>query len=224
MALWPGWKMGGRAVPLLRHEHWEVRAGAAEALGRLKFEKGGAPLIRAQKSETDAHAMGEQVLALGRMGHTEALSTAFAAIEHRDVFVRKQAVRAVCALLGQDPAGTVATGELSEELRSAGLRMAELALADRDLRVRAEGMRLVAELDVARTLAHVVKAFERPDGSPDAENAWADLVSERDDLFAAYLEQGLPGGEDLLLAVARRRQHPALVSALKEARRNTLGF
>jgi len=212
----PGWEMGGRVLPLLRHKRWEVRTAAAEALGRLKFGKAPGELIRAKESETDAHALGEQVLALARMRHPEALSTAFAAFERRDVFVRKQAVRAVCALLGQDPAGAAVSGEPSEELRSAGLRMAERALADRDLRAREEGMRLVAELDVPRTLAHVLKAFDRPGPPRDAENAWADLVGKRDDLFAAYIDQGLPGGEDLLLAIARRRQHPALVSALKK--------
>ena len=212
----PGWEMGDRVVPLLQHERWEVRAGAAEALGRLRYERAAAPLIRARESETDSHALGEQVLSLGRMRHAEALSAAFAAIEHRDIFVRKQAVRAVSARLGYDPAGTPVTEDLSKEMRSAGLRIAELALADRDLRVRAEGMRLVAELDVARALAHLLKAFGDPDESPDARNAWADLMGEQEELFATYIEQGLPGGEDLLLAVARRRQHPALVSALKK--------
>ena len=101
-------------------------------------------------------------------------------------------------------------------MRPAGPRMAERALADRDLRVRTEGMRPVAELDVERTLVHVVKAFGDPDEPRDAKNAWADLVGERDELFAAYIEQGLPGGEDLLLAVAKRRRHAALALALKK--------
>ena len=212
----PGWKMAGRVVRFLQHERWEVRAAAAEALGRLQYEKGGSALMRAKAVETDAHASGEQVLALGRMGHADALATAFAAIDHRDVFVRKQAVRAVSALLGHDPAGAAVTEELPNEMRPAGLRMAERALADRDLRTQAEGMKLVAALDVPRTLAHLLNAFESPNTSPDEQNAWADLVGERDGLFAAYLKQGLPGGDDLLLAVARRRRHPALVSALKK--------
>jgi len=213
----PGWKMGRRVVPLLQHERWEVRAGAAEALGRLRYKRAAARLIRARESETDAHALGEQILALGRMGHAGTLSTAFAAIKHRDAFVRKHPVRAVRALLGNDPTGAAVTGELLEEMESGGLRMAELALADRDLRVQAEGMQLVADLGVARTLAHVVKAFRRPGAPRDAGNAWADLVADRDDLFAAYIEQGLPGGEDLMLAIARRRRHPALVSALNKS-------
>jgi hypothetical protein len=41
-------------------------------------------------------------------------------------------------------------------------------------------------------------------------------VADDDRVFAAWIKQGLPGGEGMRLAIARMRRHPALVAALRD--------
>ena len=202
----PEWKLSERIVPLLRHERWEVRRAAAESLGRAGYAAAAEGLVAALQKETDAHALGDELLALARLGDRRAEELCVRSLTHRDAFVRRQ------ALLGAATLKTVAA------------KAAELGRGDPDLRVRREAIRLIGELDPRRTVVLAAEAFGEPGRSPlrlrsgqaHDRPLWADAVASNEAALDEYAQGGLPGGPALLLAVAARRADPRLAKILTE--------
>lgn len=230
----PGWNLADKIVPLLKHERWEVRRVAAESLARLGKPETADAVAAAAEKETDAHALGDMLYALGSLGHKDAPDRCLAALldppalplprASITTFTRRQALRGMIAFC-QRGAGprTMRSGDVPPR----ALKAAELGLSDPDFRVRSEAIRLTGLLDGKRTLAYAAQAFGagRPadPGTPvlpycDASldrPAWAAAVAGNDEALAEYMRSGLPGDE-LLLAVAQRRAHPDLAKAMIE--------
>jgi len=190
----PDWRLGGRLVPLLQHRQWQVRRAAAEALGRLRHAEAAEPLAALIAKETDAHVLGDALLAAARVKAPGAAELCGKALAHRQAFVRRQALRAL-AELGQNHAAPATTA----------------ALDDPDARVRHEAIRTVGQSSPALTITRAAAEHDR--GGSDAA-AWADALAASDEALADYLARDLPGGAPLLLALATRRAHPKLAAAL----------
>ncbi|MBI2194494.1 MAG: hypothetical protein HYU36_21155 [Planctomycetes bacterium] len=201
----PQWGLGEQVVPLLAHARWEVRRTAAESLGRMGHAAAAGPLRAALAQERDAHAMGDLMLALGQVGDEGDGGDALRLLKHADAFVRRQAVRAAAALADRFPGG-----------RAPGLRAAEAALGDPDLRVRREGIQLLSRLDSDRTLEIALGPFGRQGRRPEEQPLWLDAVCGNEKAFTRWLGNAPAGGPDFLLEMAVRRSHPKLAAALAD--------
>src|SRR5207244_3584257 len=84
----PEWNLAPQIVPLLTHARWEVRRAAAEALGRIGERTVADPLAAALTKETDAHALGDSLVALARLSHPETNRLCTKLLAHPDAFVR----------------------------------------------------------------------------------------------------------------------------------------
>ncbi len=205
--LHPDWKLAPALPPLLTHARWEVRRAAAEALGRLA--PAGLPpaaeaaLLTAFRKETDAHARGDQLLALAHLGHAGALALCTESLDHKDAFVRRQALNAALVLSGPSQSADPAKRALLTPL-------AERGLSDLDSRVRRVALDLLVKTDAPQVIARLANASvaERDD--------LATVVAGSDAAFAEYLKAGRPGGPGFLLPLAARRADPALAAALAE--------
>lgn len=194
----PQWRLAEKLIPLLEHPRWEVRRVSAESLGRLGYKKAIPCLLRALKRETDAHALGDELFALARLGAREVPELCRKFIKHNTPFVRIQAIHSAQFL----------------ELRSVR-DVIDLALSDPDFRIKSKAMKLIAGADPRRALRLAVEALKAGIDLP-ISTAWARFIAENDNTLQEYLRQGMPGGDDFLISIARFRQDPRIATALKE--------
>jgi len=180
----PDWGLGPKVVPLLKHDRWQVRRAAAEAIGQLHHLAALNELAATIETERDTHALADELAALCYLEPVRGGKVCAKFLGHPSVLVRCRAV--------------------------AGAWDAAAALADPDLRVRIEGIRLLVDLEsekgVALAAARATDAQERPH--------WADAFTASNATFAAYLKGGMQGNDALLLAIAGRRAAPELAKAL----------
>lgn len=90
----PDWQLAPRLIPLLKHEHWAVRRSAAESVGRLNYAPAANELRKIIDTESDTHAMADQLIALVRLRHKDAGKLCEKLRNHDDQFVRSEAERA----------------------------------------------------------------------------------------------------------------------------------
>lgn len=100
----PEWGLAPKLVPLLKHDHWAVRRSAAESLGRLGFREAGDALHAAAESETDSHALADELLALARLGHADTGALCARLMESGEAFIRDEAARALALARQRDQA------------------------------------------------------------------------------------------------------------------------
>ncbi|HZK81631.1 MAG TPA: hypothetical protein VFC46_11200 [Humisphaera sp.] len=209
----PEWKLADRLIPMLNHEHWQVRRSSAEALGRLGYLPAGEALLSAVRVEKDSHALGEEALALGRLHHDSVPKLSLELLDRDDPIIRRLAVQAIKAYIDPAGGGNLA---LAESTRQSVSLVLDRALADPNLRVRRAGIALAFRLDPAKALDLALAAFansgvrarqERPD--------WVSAIVANDAAFAEYIRRGLPGGDELLLALGASRSDPALAHSIE---------
>jgi hypothetical protein len=194
---YPDWPLTDKLLPLLRHERWEVRRAAAEALGR-RGDAAGDAILAAYRKESDAHVQGDQLVALARLGHAEVPALCGDALKHKQAWLRRQAIRA--ASLWKAP------NELAAHLLK--VRAAESGLHDADLRVRRTAIELLPEDAAPRVIIDALAA------TVEDQPIWADVVARNQETVAEYRKQAFQWGNGLLLAVAARRADPELAAAL----------
>jgi len=208
---YPDWSLGDRLVPLLQHDRWEVRRAAAESLGRLGHKAAADALLAALGKESDAHALGDELAALARLGDPRAPESCLQSLSHREPFVRRQALVGLGAILGKGPSG--APGNRDEVLKALASQVAWTGLQDPDLRVRRAAIPLVVAIDPKRAVTLAAEAFREPGRDALERPFWADTLARDGRAFAEYLAQG-PASDALLLALAARRSDPQLAKAL----------
>ena len=195
----PEWELADKLTPLLAHQRWEVRRVMAESLGRLRHREAADSLLAAIQKETDAHALGDEILALGQTGDPRAQDVCVKHLSHSNWFVRRQSLLGAEALLRGG-------GELAEAVN--------IALGDPDLRVREQAIRLLGHLDANQTLSETVAIYSGEGRHHQEKPHWLSALCKNDPAFEAYLGKGLPGGEELFLAVAGRRASPPIAARL----------
>ena len=215
----PEWEMAEKLVPLIRHERWEVRRSAAEALGRLRYTASGDALAAAVVEEADSHARGDQMMALARLGHPQASKLCLKLLSDRKMFVKRQAARSALVLLGADPGKEEvdpwdALHAVGDEQRGFASKVAELALQEPDVRVKKFGIRFSFLLEPVRALDEAMAAFAvAPELEPNLRH-WARGIAKHDAAFSEWLNRGLPGGARCVLHVGSQRHHPKVAAAL----------
>ncbi len=209
----PEWKLADRLIPMLNHEHWQVRRSAAEALGRLGYLPAGEAFLSAVHVEKDSHALGEEALALGRLHHDSMPKLSLELLDRDDPIIRRLAVQAIKAYIEPAGGGNLALADATRHNVSLVL---DRALADPNLRVRREGIALAFRIDPAKALDLALAAFansgvratqERPD--------WVSAIVANDAAFAKYVRRGLPGGDELLLALGAVIARSALAQSIE---------
>jgi hypothetical protein len=210
----PEWGLAGKVAPLVSHGSWMLRRQAAETLGRLGYTAAGDALAAAAAKEQDAHALGEQILALARLKHPKARESILAHLGDSPVHVKRMAVLAAGELLYGT--GVASNGPaLSRTDLEFGLRVAAAARAEPDVRVRREGIRLTGRLDPKLTVALAGSAFSAGKTYDEkGQPFWVEAVARNPAALEAYLTQGCPGGDALFYGVAAAVAHPGLVQAL----------
>jgi HEAT repeat protein len=204
----PEWKLAPQVAPMLAHPRWEVRRAAAEALGRIGERNVADSLAAALKQETDAHVLGDGLVALARLDHAETNPLCAKSLSHPDAFVRRQALTAA----GEGAGAKGTTGAADKQFAS---DFATQGLSDPDRRVRRAAFELLVNTDPARAVERLAAAFAETDSMQPAErNDWAQTAAGNDAAFGTYLKRGKPGGTALLLAIASHRADPALAAAL----------
>ncbi len=213
------WQLSGTLIRLLKHKRWEVRRSASEALGRLamrgrssdtpgsglgkaQLQEAGDALVASIDNETDTHALGDALWALGRTGHMKAKKICAEHVNHKNWFVRSQALRGLIAL--------AETGDVKKATKPV-----DRALADPDLRVRQRGIELLGRLDAGRTFDLALKCWK---GERDAkeQHAWNTAFFRNEETVQRYLSSGMPGPENLFLNVAIRNATPEFHAGLKK--------
>ena len=206
----PEWELSRSIVPLLTHARWEVRRAAAEALGRLGDRDASAALLAALKRETDAHVLGDGLVAFAGLGEAEAQRLFEKSLSHPDAFVRRQALAATRIFGGREERflGAMDSNEF-------GVRMAERGLADPDRRVRRAAFDLLLTASPARAAERLAAAFSPSSPTLPAERSdWAHAAIATDSTRHGYFGAGRPGGTPLLLAIASHQADRTLVAAL----------
>lgn len=213
------WQMSATLIKLLKHERWEVRRSAAEALGRVSLRGKSLPdpdsglgqdrrreigdaLLDLINEESDNHALGDALWALGRSEHTKAEQICSEYVSHKNWFVRSQALRGLMALVE------------SGNLKSA-TKPVELGLADPDLRVRTRAIDLLGKTDATRTLELALQSWN---GERDTEEqaTWVSAFTGNEEAVQRYIKSGMPGPENLFLNMALRNDSPDVHAALKQ--------
>jgi len=196
---YPIWMVNDKLVTLLAHTNWEVRRAAAEALGRRGEPSTANAILASFRKETDAHVLGDDLIALARLGHAEAPTLCRELLHHKQGWVRGMAVRAA-GIWKANP-------EQAKDLASAAIAA---GLADLDWRVKQPAIDLLGRTDATRTVEGALTA-------PPGELAtWADAISKNNAVFSEYQRQAIKKNDALLFAVAARRADASLVAALTE--------
>ncbi|MCJ8331024.1 MAG: HEAT repeat domain-containing protein, partial [Lentisphaeria bacterium] len=96
-ALWiagfrPQWKLGKKLVPFISHRDWRVRRSTAESLGRLKYLPAQVALIAAIQKENDGHVLGDQLIALRKMGSEKTFDQCLAVLKRDSLKVQGQQI------------------------------------------------------------------------------------------------------------------------------------
>lgn len=205
--LLPDAQLTPRLVPLLQHAEWGVRRSAAESLGRLKATAAGDALATAATMEKDAHAKGEMLLALARLGHPRTLDLARAGLADALPSVRAYAIRGMTELAAAAPDDAKLTAAVRE--------LATQAVQDLDRRVYAPAATLLARLDPEATLARALKTAESAKPEPQAA-VWLNAATAEPKVLDAWLAKGMPGNLALLLAFAGKQKQAKLAAAVTE--------
>ena len=204
----PQWNFAEQLVPLLTHEQWDVRRTAAEALGRLKYQRAADEIVAVLSDERDSHALGEQLIALARLGDSRIKQCAKDGLSHLDAYVQKQAMRSVV-----EYADATLQKESHEDVKSFVLDTAKIGLAAADIRVRKTAIDLVSRYDAK----HAVEAFFAASDNLEVGNdrdLWADALAKHDGSFAQFLQQLDSANDSFVLLIATRRKDPQLANAL----------
>ena len=230
----PQWNLTAEIVPLLTHERWEVRRAAAESLGRSGKSDLTKPIIAALESETDAHVIADEVVAIARLGNREMIPLCVSFLQHPDAWVRQQTLRSIGLLAAtnrstasgkpkaEKPADRTTSGDATLKL-DADLQSTILALAtnDPDFRVRSQAITLAVQTVPEAAVKLAAEAFAetsdsdlRPASRLD-QAAWLDALAQHDAAFQAWLTAGSPGGDPVLMGLAARRADPALAKTLR---------
>jgi len=218
----PQWNLGDGFEKFLTHEAWEVRLAAAEALWRLNRKAAAEQILAALQKEQDPHVLSEQLYALATLGHAQAPALSLKYLTHEREYVRRQAMRAV---LAQVEVGKGVTPSAAQ--RTLAASAAKLA-HECDLPNDAWGTssswkeKLLMLMPAKEILDEAVTVYATP-AARDPKSPWggdldlyAAFIARNEEAFADYLARGLPGGQELLLEVASRRQAPQLVKAMVE--------
>lgn len=195
----PAWELGPKLIPLLGHERWQVRRAAAEAQGRMKCKAAADALLNAAKTEKDAHALGDMLVALARVRPEGLVELAGKCLLNPHAFVRQQTMRAARIAAQALEPGAAAIAFYRE--------VAGVGVADPDLRVRREGIRLFTLLNPHGALELAI------DGRRD-RNEWVGAVAGSDAAFGEWLKRDMPGGRGLFEALAARRRDPKITARL----------
>lgn len=205
----PEWKPANALMSLLNNPHWQVRRSAAEYLGRLGFMPALPALHSAVTAEKDSNVLGEELLALGRLHDPDISRLALQMLAADDPMVRKMAVRAALATT-ESP---LTDGHRRDDMT----QIAQLALADPNLRVRREGIELIFRLSPATALQRTMTAFtDQNIRSIQERPEWSANLARNNPAFEEYLHQNLPGGDALLLSLATARVDRALAGAIEK--------
>jgi len=202
---YPEWSLARKVVSLLEHERWEVRRVASEALGKIGDPQSAERLFASAKKETDAHALGDMLVSLAQLGHPQAAALCREQVGHANWFVRRQSLRAAAALLERDP----------ENAKGTVQQIATACLEARDLRVRAEAIKLFGRCGPEKILQGTLDAYSGKRDSRE-QSHWLGALCANDDALREYTKQGRPGGEALFLAVAARQPSPEAAETLAE--------
>lgn len=208
----PQWKLAGQVEPFLDNGAWQVRLAAAEALWRLGQKSAAGRIYDTLQKEPDYHARCEMLYALARLGHPQAQALALQLLADKYEYVRGQAMRSVVALVEGAP--------VTPALRTFAAQAAELGRKYNIANTNwGDGsgwqQRLLALKEPAQVVDDATAAYAEP--APKAawnRDAAADAIAQHDAIYAAYVKRGLPGGQELLIAVGTRRQAPELATAL----------
>ncbi|MGE0605807.1 MAG: HEAT repeat domain-containing protein [Pirellulales bacterium] len=197
----PQWKLSSEVMPLVSHESWQVRQAAVEALGKLKDKDATTGLLKLLETETDSHVVGDTLVALARLGNPRAAQLwSDGSLGTAQPFVRQQAL--------------VAASELARAGKlEAGFDI-DPGLADSDLRVRREAIKLLG-LTAPRRAAEVAATAYSPGGrDPQEQATWAEAIAANDAAFDAVLEQPKLAGNDLLIGLSSHRADARLAAIL----------
>jgi hypothetical protein len=206
--------LAGKVAALVGHESWIVRRQAAETLGWLGYKAAGDALVAATAKEQDAHALGEQLLALGKLKHPQARDLILAHLADKPIHVKRMATLAATELLFGSAAPSNSPA-LNRADAAFGRQVADAVLNESDLRVRREGIRLMGRLDAKQSVTLAVAAFG--DGKTRDEQGqpfWVEAVAQNPTTLDEYLKQGCPGGDALFYGVAATVSHAGLVKAM----------
>ncbi len=208
----PEWNLASQLIPLLKHNEWEVRRAAAESLGRLAHTPAADALAAAIEVETDSHALGDQLLALGHLGDARIQALSLKSLGHPSPFVRQQAMRAADSLIQKKQ---VAGGSASEpEFQAFVQQLTASGRRDSDSRIRQIAIKLIGQFQPDLALAQARSTFELGSERHADRGHWAAAVTGNDIAFDKYVESIDQGNLDLLLAIASRRTAPQLAAAL----------
>ena len=206
----PQWGMAARLPDLLGHEQPAVRRAAAESIERLTHADAADALAAQIAVEQDAHALGDELHALGRMGDERFPALARTALGHRRAFVRQQVVRGARAHLQQ----LGGDARSSRKVRQFADDVWRTAIVDPDYRVSSQAVPLAAAVAPGACVDMLVGESAQVPGRVRGD--LISVVAQDDGLFAALLEAADPLPDDLLLVVARTRTDSRLVAMLTD--------
>lgn len=228
-AFFPQWNLAERIRPLLEHEHWAVRRSAAEALGRLDDQASADTLAALVKGETDAHALGDMLLALARLDHPRTVELCHAMLcgdgpdagenaGHEQAYVRMMAARAMKVYLEAHPISDDGDTWLDVQTANQLHRAMLAAKNDPDRRVRQHGIALAPLVVPDEALTWIVQSYddEHVESARDRD-LWRAALIANDPLVERWLADGMNGPRAMLLDVAARKADARLAAALREA-------
>lgn len=213
----PQWNLAESLTPLLKHSHWEVRRAAAESLGRLRPESAAPALVAALSEELDPHVLGDLLVAIAEIDASkgERLTLVRKFADGRSPFVRQQALRAL-SIYGRSGHRL---GETTDWLNE--------PLADADLRVRREAIRLHVLSAPVKSVDLVDSAHTRGASLRDQEEWHAAIASDPAAWDAAVTRTTL--SPQFVLSLAQQKADPRIathlihqVTASQTANTNTL--
>ena len=205
----PEWQLGEAITPLLGHARWEVRRSAAEALGRLNHQPAASGLLQTVEQDTDNHVRADALHALALVDTATFVRVAPQYAQHENMIVRLETMRAIKSLLNRSRDS--GTDESAVPHKAALLAIAKQCLSDTSQRVRHFAIELTGRLQPESVLQTILAEST----SADDRTQWIAALAGHDAAFSQYLEQGMPGGDDLFYSIAQRRQDPTLASVLE---------
>jgi len=216
--------------PFLNHEAWEVRMAAVETLWRLERKPAAEYIFAALPKEKDPHVLSEMLYALARLGHPQATALSLKHLSHERDYVRRQAMRAVLAIIDNSTQNRTAPSDAVRKLARDAAELGRRNNIPNDNWGTPAGwkQRLMALMEPKDVVAEAVAVAEAIEGAKGAaisnpHSLWgtdremfAAVIAGDDAMYAEYSRQGLPGGQTFVLSIARRRRAPELVKAMQE--------
>ncbi len=210
----PSWGLAEKIVPLLKHKTWFVRRQAAETISMLEHNAAAKELAAAAATETDAHALAEEILALARFKNPAARDLILKHLSDegpaRSIYLKRMITVAASEMLFEK--GRTNAPALSKADRAFGIKVAEAALDETDVRVQREGISLIARLDPKEALKRAIDGWET---NSRTRQAWISAIAQNNEMFNGYAAENYPGRGDLFFSVASARADARLVSELE---------